>query len=124
VKVLLVSEEALVREALAGVLTAFLDGAEVTQAGGAKDAAEVLGHSPHDVVLADIGTGGDGAEVLREIHSARPDLPVIILSARDDAGAVSGALAAGAAGYVLKDAGPEDLATAIRVARSGLGNMI
>jgi len=49
---------------------------------------------------------------------------VVILSASDDAEVVSAALAAGAAGYVLKDAGPEDMAAAVRLARSGSGNMI
>ena len=124
-KALLVSGETLVRQALAVVLTACLDGAEVTQAGGAKDAAEVLRHGPHDVALVDIGTAeGDCAELLRAIHSARPDLPVVILSASDDPEAVGAALGAGAAGYVLKDAGPKDLATAVWMARSGSGNMI
>jgi len=125
VKVLLVSDETLVRQALAGVLSACLDGAEVTQAGGAKDAAAILHHSAHDVALVDIGTAeGDVAELLTSIHSAWPDLPVIVLSASDDAEAVSAALAAGAAGYVLKDSVPEDVATAVRMACSGSGNMI
>lgn len=124
-KVLLVSEEALVRRALAGVVAAYVEGAEVTQVGRADEANEILGRSPHDVALADIRTPRkDGLKLLLEIRSAWPDLPVIILSANDDAEAVSAALAAGAAGYVLKDASPEDLATAVRVARSGSGNMI
>ena len=124
-KVLLVAEEALVRRALAGVLAACLDGAEVTQVERAEEAAEILGRSPHDVALVDIGAPRtDGLDLLLHIRSAWPDLPVIILSATDDAEAVSAALAAGAAGYVLKAAAPEDLATAVRVARSGSGNMI
>lgn len=124
-KVLLVAEETLVRRALAGVVAAYVEGAEVTQAGRADEANEILGRNPHDVALADIRTPRkDGLKLLLQIRSAWPDLPVIILSANDDAEAVSAALAAGAAGYVLKDATPEDLATAVRVARSGSGNMI
>src|SRR2546422_892664 len=98
---------------------------EKPQAGGARAAVEVLRHSPHDVVLVDTGTAeGDGAALLTELHSARPGLPVILLSGSDDGDAVRAGLAAGAAGYVLKDAGPEDLATAAQVARAGSGDMI
>ena len=55
-KVLLVSDETLVRQALAGVLSVALDGAEVTQAGGATEAAAILHRSAYDVALVDIGT--------------------------------------------------------------------
>jgi len=124
-KVLLVAEETLVRRALAGVVAACVEGAEVTHAGRAEEATEILRNSPYDVALADIGApNGDGIELLREMRSAWPDMPVILLSADDDGEAVRAALTAGAAGYVLKDSAPEDLATAVRVARSGSGNMI
>ena len=125
VKVLLVAEETLVRRALAMEMAACLEGAEVTQAERAEEAREILSKHPHDVALLDIGARqGDGLKFLREIRSTWPELPVILLSDCEDGEAVRAALTAGAAGYVLKDAAPEDLATAVRVARSGSGNMI
>jgi two-component system response regulator DevR len=125
VKVLVVAEEALVRRALAMELAACLAGAEVTPAGGDEEATEILRHHPHDVALVDIGAQqGDGIKLLREIRTRWPQMPVILLSDREDGETVRAALTAGAAGYVLKDAAPEDLATAVQVARSGSGNMI
>lgn len=125
VKVLVVAEEVLVRRALAMELAACLAGAEVTPAGGDEEATEILRQHPHDVALVDIGAQeGDGIKLLREIRTRWPQMPVILLSDREDGETVRAALTAGAAGYVLKDAAPEDLATAVQVARSGSGNMI
>src|SRR2546425_2981649 len=124
-KVLVIAEETLVGRALAVAIAACLQGAEVTHAEQAEEATEILKKHPHDVALVDVGAQqGDGIKVLREIRSSWPDLPVILLSACEDGEAVRDALTSGAAGYVLKDAAPEDLATAVRVARSGSGNMI
>ena len=125
VKVLVVAEEVLVRRALALELAACLAGAEVTPAGGDEEATEILRQHPHDVALVDIGAQQeDGIKLLREIRARWPQMPVILLSDREDGETVRAALTAGAAGYVLKDAAPEDLATAVQVARSGSGNMI
>jgi len=125
VKVLLVAKEGLVRVALGGVLATCLEDAELTYATGDEEAVEILGRASLDAAVVDIdGPTGYGLELLRRIRSSWPDLPVILLSASDDADSVKAALTAGAAGYVLKDAAPEDLATAIQVARSGSGNVI
>jgi DNA-binding NarL/FixJ family response regulator len=124
-KLLLIAQEALVRRALAVEIASCVQGAEVTEAGGLGDALDALSHSPHEVALADVGIPRqEGVELLREIGSTWPDLPVIILSAHDDGESVRAALGAGAAGYLLKDASPEDLAQAVRGARSGSGSMI
>ena len=124
-KVLLVAEETLVRRALARVVDSCVGGAEVTEAGGTAEAVDILRRTPHDVALADVGRPPrEGIQLLQEIRSTWPDLPVILLSAYDDGESVRAALAAGASGYVLKDAAPEDLAQAVRVAQSGSGNML
>jgi DNA-binding NarL/FixJ family response regulator len=125
VKLLLMAEETLVRRALASEIAACVEGAEVTEAGGLDEAIGALRLNPHEVVLADLDTPHRGGmELLREIRSSWPDLPVILLSAHDDGESVRAALTAGAAGYLLKDAAPDDLTQAVRVARSGSGNMI
>jgi DNA-binding NarL/FixJ family response regulator len=66
----------------------------------------------------------DGLELLRSIKAEWSDVPVIMLSTYENAPYVKRALADGAAGYLLKDATPEDLSQAINVARSGSGNVL
>ena len=124
-KVLLVDDHTLVRRGLAQLLSTVVKGADVTEAADADEAAEILKHTPHDVALVDIRMPSrDGLELLREIRSSWPDLPVIMLSSYDNGEYVKAALAEGAAGYLLKDTTPEDLAQAIVVALSGSGNVL
>jgi DNA-binding NarL/FixJ family response regulator len=124
-KVLLVDDHTLVRRGLTHLLISCIPDAEVTEAGGAEEAVEILRSSPHDVALVDIRMPGrDGLELLREIRSSYPKLPVIMLSSYDNGEYVKAALAGGAAGYLLKDTTPEDLVQAIVVARSGAGNVL
>jgi DNA-binding NarL/FixJ family response regulator len=66
----------------------------------------------------------DGLELLHEMKQRWPDVPVIMLTSFDHAHYVRRALAEGAAGYMLKDATPEDLEQAIKVALSGGGNVL
>jgi DNA-binding NarL/FixJ family response regulator len=125
VKVLLVDDHTLVRRGLAQLLESCVQDAEVTEASDADEAAEILKHTAHDVALVDIRMPSrDGLELLREIRSSWPDLPVIMLSSYDNGEYVKAALAEGAAGYLLKDTTPEDLAQAIVVALSGSGNVL
>src|SRR6185436_14490339 len=78
-----------------------------------------------DLALVDVRMPDlDGLELLRAIKADWADLPVIMLSTYDNAPYVKRALADGAAGYLLKDATPEDLAQAIKVAMSGSGNVL
>jgi DNA-binding NarL/FixJ family response regulator len=120
VRVLLVDDHALVRRGLTHVVTTYVEGAEVTQAAGADEAVEALRRLPHDVVLVDVRMPGrDGIDLLTDIHSTWPDLPVIILTNDADEQHLVAALRGGAAGYVLKDSSPEDLAGAIMTAMSG-----
>ena len=124
-KVLLVDDHTLVRKGLAQVLATCVKDAQVTEAGDADEAVARLREAPHDVALVDIRMPGrDGLELLREIRSAWPDLPVIMLSSYDNGEYVKAALAEGASGYLLKDTTPEDLAQAIVVALSGSGNVL
>jgi DNA-binding NarL/FixJ family response regulator len=124
-KVLLVDDHTLVRKGLAEVLRGVVEGAEVTEAATADEAVEILSASPHDVALVDIRMPGrDGIELLREVRSTWPGVPVIILTSFDNGEYVKTALSEGAAGYLLKDSSPEDLAQAILVALSGSGNVL
>ena len=87
---------------------------EVFRAGKKIDLALV------DVRMPDL----DGLELLRAIKAEWADVPVIMLSTYENAPYVKRALSDGAAGYLLKDATPEDLSQAINVAMSGSGNVL
>jgi DNA-binding NarL/FixJ family response regulator len=124
-KVLLVDDHTLVRKGLVQVLHTCVEDADVTEAGTADEAIEILKLTPHDVALVDIRMPGrDGIELLREVRATWPSLPVIILTSYDNGEYVKTALTEGAAGYLLKDASPDDLAQAIMVALSGSGNVL
>jgi DNA-binding NarL/FixJ family response regulator len=76
-------------------------------------------HLPH-VLIADITMPGmSGLDVVRRLSSLAPKVRVLILTMHEDEGCLAEAISAGARGYVLKDAGPEDLLLAIRRVHAG-----
>jgi len=124
-KILLVDDHTLVRNGLVQLIKICVDGAEVTEAGSAEEAAQILGKEPHDVALVDIRLPGQsGLELLQEVRRAWPKLPVIMLTNYDHPEYVKSAMAAGAAGYLLKDSTPADLSQAITVAMTGAGTVM
>ena len=104
-----------------GVRNLFRDAPDVRVAAEASTAAEVLiqiANREFDVILLDISfPDGDGLELLRTIRERRPRLPAIVFTNAADAAARS--LEAGAAGFVSKEAGLEELRSAIGAATSG-----
>ena len=120
-KILIVDDHALVRRGMHYVVKEAFPDAEVLEAESAAAALEqVQAHADVDLSLVDVRMPDlDGLELLRTLKADRPEMPVIVLSTYDNAPYVKRALADGAAGYLLKDATPEDLSQAINVALSG-----
>jgi DNA-binding NarL/FixJ family response regulator len=120
VKVLLVDDQELVRTGFRMVLDAQPGIEVVGEAADGRAALEVLRATSADVVLMDVRMPRmDGIEATRHI-CARPDCPkVIILTTFDLDEYAFSALKAGAAGFLLKDAGPEQLIEAIHAVSSG-----
>ena len=88
-------------------------------AGGAAAIDEVRRHHP-DVVLMDIRMPGlDGIEATRRLRAAGSDARILILTTFGHDEYVAEALGAGAAGFILKDATPEELVHAVRVVAGG-----
>jgi DNA-binding NarL/FixJ family response regulator len=125
VKVLVVDDHALVRRGMGHVIRECFSDAEVVEAASATEALERLTSGTIDIALVDVRMpDSDGLELLHNVKDRWPDLPVIMLTSFDHAHYVRRALAEGAAGYMLKDATPEDLEQAINVALSGGGNVL
>ncbi len=123
-KVLIVDDHALVRRGLGHVVRDCFPEAEVVEAPDAASALALMGDGV-EIALVDVRMpDSDGLELLHELKTRWPDVPVIMLTSFDHAHYVRRALAEGAAGYMLKDATPEDLEQAIKVAISGGGNVL
>jgi DNA-binding NarL/FixJ family response regulator len=88
-------------------------------ADGRQAVALVKSHSP-DIVLLDIAMPGfNGIEAARQINSHHPEIGIIILSMHADESYLLRALKSGAKGYLLKDAGEEDVIQAVRAVSDG-----
>ena len=124
-KVLIVDDHTLVRRGIGHVVHESFPEAEVVEAAGAEEALAVVRKEQPEVALLDVRMPGrDGLDLLREIKATWPKVAVIMLTSYDGSQFVKAALAEGADGYMLKDASPEDLDQAIRVAVSGGGNVL
>jgi two-component system, NarL family, response regulator NreC len=121
IRVLIVDDHAVVRAGLRLLLDAETDIETVGEAGDAREAIFEARSTKPDVVLMDVVLGGkSGIEVTPELLHEQPEAKVLILSMQDDPRYVREAFAAGACGYVLKEAADAELVSAVReVARGG-----
>jgi DNA-binding NarL/FixJ family response regulator len=125
-RILIVDDHALVRRGMTYVVKEGFPDADVVEAESAAAALDVFRTGPAvDIALVDVRMPDlDGLELLRAIKAEWASVPVIMISTYENAPYVKRALADGAAGYLLKDATPEDLSQAINVALSGSGNVL
>jgi two-component system response regulator DesR len=120
IRVLLAEDQAMVRGALASLLTLETDIEIVAQVDRADHVLDAARTARPDVALLDIEMpGGDGLTAAAELRRELPDCRVLILTTFGRPGYLRRAMAAGAAGFLLKDAPAEDLAGAIRRALAG-----
>jgi NarL family two-component system response regulator LiaR len=120
IRVLVVDDHAVVREGL----RAFLElqkGIEVAgEAGDGQEAIEAAARLRPDVILMDLVMPGvDGVAAMRSLRESVPDARVIVLTSFLDDDKLMPALRSGAAGYLLKNAQPQELARAVRAAHAG-----
>ena len=120
IRLVLVDDQALVRAGFRMVLDAQSDMEVVGEAGDGVDALDLLRTTPADVVLMDIRMPRMDGVAATEALCARPEAPrVIVLTTFDLDEYAHAALRAGASGFMLKDAGPEELLAAIRAVHAG-----
>ena len=121
IRLLLADDHPVVRAGLRAVLETEPGMAVVDEAATAEDAVARAVRGDIDVVLMDLqfGRGMNGAEATAAI-TASPQAPrVLIVTTYDTDADTLPAIEAGATGYLLKDAPPEDLAAAVRTAAAG-----
>ena len=115
IRVVIADDHPVVREGLRSLILTAADMEVVGEAGtGAEAVAQAQALQP-EVMLLDIRMpDGNGLAVLNQIKAASPDTSVIMVTMHDNPDYISRAIAAGAAGYVLKAANRQDFLTAIR----------
>ena len=119
-RVLVVDDQQLLRRGLV-MLFGTVEGVDVVaQAAHGAEALAVLRAEDVDVVLADAKMPVmDGIELVRRCVREHQGLPVLVLTTFDEPDVVRGAVAAGAAGFLLKDTSIEALAEAVRAVAAG-----
>jgi DNA-binding NarL/FixJ family response regulator len=119
IRVLIADDHAVVRAGLEQLLGTAPDIEVVGTAPDGAEAVALAGRTVPDIVLMDLSMPVmDGVEATRRITAAG-GAQVVVLTSFSDHQRILDALGAGASGYVLKDAGPDDLLSAIRVAAGG-----
>lgn len=120
IKILVADDHAIVRQGLKQIVA---DTSDMVVAGEAVDGQEVLDQvrkEGWDLILLDISMPGRGGiDILKELKTERPKLPVLILSMYPEEQYAIRALKAGAAGYLTKESAPEELIEAIRKVSRG-----
>lgn len=120
IRLVLVDDQSLVRAGFRMVLDAQSDMTVVGEAGDGQEALELLLQTPADIVLMDIRMPRMDGVAATQAVCASPDGPrVIVLTTFDLDEYAHAALRAGASGFLLKDAGPEELLAAVRSVHAG-----
>ncbi|WP_326636566.1 response regulator transcription factor [Nonomuraea fuscirosea] len=120
VRVLIVDDHPIVRQGLCAVLAAQPDFAVVAECGTGEEAVALAADGRPDVVLMDLRLPGlGGVDATERIVAAGSATAVVVLTTYDSDGDILRAVAAGATGYLLKDASAEELVAGVRTAAAG-----
>jgi DNA-binding NarL/FixJ family response regulator len=120
IRILIVDDHTLVRQGIRALIEKEPDLAVVGEAEDGRVAITMTAQLEPDVILMDIAMPLlNGLEATRQIHHNHPQVKVLILTMHDNEEYIRQALAAGAMGYILKDAAAHDLIDAIRCVYQG-----
>jgi two-component system response regulator NreC len=120
IRIVVVDDHAVVRSGLKLLLEAEQDMKVIGDAGSARDAVFEVRAGKPDVVLLDVVMPDEsGIEVLPRLLHEAPEAKVLMLSMQDDPSYVREAFAAGASGYVLKEAIDAEVVAAVRAVAAG-----
>ena len=120
-KILIADDHAIVRQGLKQIVTETPDMVVSGEASNGQELLSKIKENDYDVVVLDITMPGrDGIDVLKQLRSERPELPILMLSIHPEEQYALRALKAGASGYLTKESAPDELVVAIRkVSRGG-----
>jgi len=120
-RVMLVDDHPIVRRGLRDLLADAFAGAIIAEVGSGRDAVAALDSNSWSVMVLDLSLpDGSGLDVLKRVRELRPRLPVLILSVHAADQFARRAIAAGASGYLTKDAADVELVSAVsKLARGG-----
>ena len=114
-RVLVVDDHPIVRQGLTLLINQESDLSVCGEAEGATGAMNVLASVKPDILIVDISLNGpDGIDLLKNVRSSHPTLPVLILSMHDESIYAERALRAGANGYIMKQEATEKVLVALR----------
>ncbi len=120
IRLLIVDDHAVVRSGLEHLVATFADVELVGAAANGEEAVHAAAERRPDVVLMDLELPVlDGVEATRRILAFDPKVAVVVLTSFSDREQILRALDAGAVGYLLKDAEPDELERAVRAAARG-----
>lgn len=120
IRLVIADDHKMFREGLSELLSKEKDIVVVGEAGGSAELMEVLARQVTDVILMDITMGADNGIVLtKEVKESKPGVKVLALSMHDDKSYIVKMLEVGASGYILKNAGKEEMLNAIHTVANG-----
>lgn len=116
----IVEDNPVTLEALRQILVNAADVAAVDGFSSAEEALGMLGMLRPDILLVDLGLPGmQGAELIGKVKERYPATEIMVHTIFDDSPTVFAAIKAGATGFILKDAGPDELLASLRNLRQG-----
>src|SRR5882762_9016600 len=120
IRVLIADDHAILRRGLKEILVRELDGVSCGEAESAQQVLAQVQTHDWDVVILDVTMPGrSGLDVLKDLKSLRPKLPVLVLSMHPEDQYGKRVLKAGASGYMNKETAPKELVKAIRKVLAG-----
>lgn len=119
-RVLIVDDHPIVRQGLRRMIEPEPDLVVCGEVQTEREARAAIRALVPDVVIVDISLAqGDGLELVRDVHAQYPELPMLVLSMHDELIYAERMLAAGASGYIMKQAASDQLLLALRQVLSG-----
>jgi DNA-binding NarL/FixJ family response regulator len=120
-KILIADDHSIVREGLKQVLVETPDMVVADEASSGEEALSKALKNDYDVVVLDISMPGRGGlDILKQIKSHKPKLPVLVLSMYPEEQYALRVLRAGAAGYLTKESAPDELINALKKVSKGM----
>jgi DNA-binding NarL/FixJ family response regulator len=120
IRVLLADDHSIVRAGLRRIIEDSGDITVVAEASDGREAIQKTHETQPDVVVVDISMPGlDGLEVISQVLTHYPKLPILVLTMHEEEQYIIRVFGAGAMGYITKRSAPEQLVTAIRKVHSG-----